>query len=271
MKDVQIARRAAVCPGLAFARDAQAHPGVHARGNRHFNRVRSLDPSLPPAFRTAFLDHFSSALARRARARNREETLLIMQLAAALATRARLHARSGLRAGAMAGCAIFKARNFYLGLDAGGGIFERELQVVTQIRAALRARTPAAPASSSAAKNVLKAEDVAKYILKFVENCSEIAGIKALSADSRVAIAVVSRALLGVGKNAVCLGRLAKQMFRLGLILGIAVGVMLQRRFAIGALDLVAGRAAPHGENFVIIFFSARWHLVFPLTLARLH
>ena len=72
-----------------------------------------------------------------------------------------------------------------------------------------------------------------------------------------MAVSVVGGALLGIGKDAVGFGRFLKLLFG-GMIARIAVGMILQREFAVGALQFLLPRAAGDAEHFVIIAFRHR-------------
>src|SRR4029077_19886508 len=98
--DVQIARRSAVRPRLAFAGDTQPRSGIDAWRDPQLNGLFALKASLPAALLAALFHNLSRTLARRACARDGEESLLIGQLAAAGARLARLNAGAFFRAGA---------------------------------------------------------------------------------------------------------------------------------------------------------------------------
>ena len=66
--------------------------------------------------------------------------------------------------------------------------------------------------------------------------------------------AVVAGTFLAVGKNGVGLAAFLEAIFRLR-IAGIAIGVVLQRQLAIGALKLLVARCAGDAENFVVVAF----------------
>src|SRR5260370_34485036 len=123
--DVQIARRPAVRRGLAFAGDPQTCSGIHAGRSPQLNGLCALKPPLPPALRATLLHNLPGALARRSRARDGEESLLIGQLTAACARLAGLNASALFRARAVAGLAVFLPRQLDLGSNSRGGFFER--------------------------------------------------------------------------------------------------------------------------------------------------
>src|SRR6185437_1841303 len=268
---VQIPGGAAIRAGFAFAGNAQAHAAIDARGNRDFDGARTLDAPLTAALHATFANHLSGSAARGARPRYGEKSLLIVQLPVPLARPARLHASSRLRSRAFARFAIFQARNFDFRFNARSRVLEGELQVITQIRAPLRAGTSAAPSAARAsAENILEAENVAEDVLKFLENRSHVAGVKYLAADSGVAVAIIRGALLRIGKDAIGFAGFAEFVLRVGFIFRIAIRMVFQRGFAIGALDLLAGGFARDFEYFVIISFGSRRHSVVSIPFREL-
>jgi hypothetical protein len=123
--DIEIARRAAVWPWLAFACDAEARAGVDAGRNAEINGSLAFDAALAAAIGAALFDNLTGALTGGASAINGEETLLIDNLAAASAGLAGDDAGSFFRAGAIARFAEFLARNADFGSDSSCGFFER--------------------------------------------------------------------------------------------------------------------------------------------------
>ena len=117
---------------------------------------------------------------------------------------------------------------------------KRDLEVVAQVGAALRAAAPAA-----AAEQIAEAEHVAEDVGEVAE-LAEHRRVEAGAAAGReltpgVAEAVVQAALLGVGEDRVRLRRFLE--FVLGrLVARIAIRVVLHRQLAVRALDLDFGR-----------------------------
>src|SRR5712664_1057743 len=164
---VQITRRPAVRPRLSFAGHTQPRSSVHAWRNPQLDGLFAFQPSLPAALLAALLHNLPGALARRARARDGEESLLIGQLTAASARLAGLNASALFRARAVAGLAIFLARQLDLSGNARGRFFERERHVITQVGAALR---PASSApTTTAAKQILEAEEISENVVEILE------------------------------------------------------------------------------------------------------
>src|SRR5215204_2042098 len=153
--DVEIARGAARAAVLAFAVDAEALPGGNARRDLRGYLPLASDATRAAAGLARLGDHLPGAPARGAGARDRQKALLETLLAAAAAGAARLGRRSCRRAGARAGLARLFAGNLDRRLGAGVGLFEQDLEVVAQIRAALRAA-----AATASAEHVAKAEQI---------------------------------------------------------------------------------------------------------------
>src|SRR5580658_9716984 len=164
--DVEIAGRAIVGGGFAFAGDTQARAGIDARWNAQLDRFFAFDAALASAIGAAFFDDLSGALACGAGARDGEETLLVGELAATAAGLAGDDAGALLRAGAVAGFAIFLARKLDFCGDASGRFFEGKRHVITQIGAALLATAGAAAAST---EKILEAEEIAENVVKIAE------------------------------------------------------------------------------------------------------
>ena len=77
------------------------------------------------------------------------------------------------------------------------------------------------------------------------------------AAESGVAVAVVDGALVGVGEHGVGFADFLEFFFRVGIV-GIAVGMKLQRELAIGALEFQLRDGAGHAQHFVVIAFCVR-------------
>src|SRR5262249_4375510 len=156
----------------------------------------------------------------------------------------------------LAGRARLLARNLDRGLGAGRGLLERDLEVVAEIGPALRAA-----AATASAEEIAEAEDVAEAAEDVLE-ADEDARIESRAAaarDAGVAESIVEAALLAIGEHRVRFGRFLERL--LGLVVArVAVGVVLQRELAIGALDLLVRRRALDAEDFVVIPFRDAAH-----------
>ena len=245
--DVEVSCRAAAHPCFAFT----LKPDLLAIGNPR----RNLDAELPLARDAPFAvagvawlrDHASGPAALGTRSRDGEESLREPDLALPLALRACGGRGPRLRAGAAAGLARFVPRNLDGGRGALGRFIERDLEVVAEIAAALRSAAPLP------AKQVAKTEHVAEDVaeVELVED-RRIEAAARSGLDARVAEAIVLAALVRVGEDGVRLGALL-EMFLGRLVAGVAVGVVLHRLLAIGALDLAVARVPRHAEDFVVV------------------
>src|SRR5258708_36317115 len=139
---VQIAMRPAIRAGFAFLRQTHTDAIIHAGWNVHFELPLLLLVTLAVTLFARCADDLAGAAALAARAPHREETLLVNDLAAAMACRASGSAGAGL--GALAAAMIAKLRARYLDLagHAENRLFELNFEVVADILAALRPRTP---------------------------------------------------------------------------------------------------------------------------------
>ena len=252
-EDVEITRRAATQTGLALAGKADAGAGFNACRDVHRKRAFLFGASGPAAGPAGVLDDLAHAGAGRAGAFDREEALLRPHLA---------HARTG-RAGdgfgptfgprAPADVAGDRGGNVDGFLNAVIGVFQRDAQVVAQVRSAL---CPAA----SAARPAAPAHEIAEQVFEHVrEGRGEIAltGPAARTPpafEGGMTIAVIGSFLVGVFQRVIgfvdflelCLGR---------RIVGIAVGVQLLGLAAVGLLQLFGRSGARHAKNFVEIAF----------------
>jgi hypothetical protein len=187
-----------------------------------------------------------------ARPRNREETLLVPDLAGAAAGGADDRLAPRRRTHALACFAGLAARNLNRRLGAARRLLERDLEVVAQVGAAAAATAPAA-----STEDVAESEDVAQAaedVLEAGEDGRVEAGRRG-AAKPGVPEAIVHVPLVAVGEHGIRLGRFLEALFR-RLVPGVPVGMELQRQFAVRALDLLFGRRALDLEHFVIIAFA---------------
>ncbi len=134
-----------------------------------------------------------------------------------------------------------------LGLGTEDGVFEFHVDIFAQVSAALRA----AAAACASAKNLSQSEEVA-------EDIAEVGGVEActsVSAQPGVTEAVVDAALVDIREHRVGFAALFEFFFRVGVV-GIAVGMELQRQFAVGALELLVGRGAGYSQHLIVVAFS---------------
>jgi hypothetical protein len=147
-----------------------------------------------------------------------------------LRTAGRRRPRGG--SGSAAFFAGLLARNLDRRLGAFGGFLERNLEVVAQIGAALRAAAPPAAAAEQIAEAEHVAEDVREVAELGEDRRIESGTAGRGGADAGVAEAVVETALLRVGEDRVGLRALLE--FFLGeLVARVAVRVKLHRQSSI--------------------------------------
>ncbi len=233
--------------------------GVDAGRDAQFDGALAFDAALAFAFEAAFFNDLSGALARRASAIDGEETLLIDHLAASAAGLAGDDAGALLRARAVAGFAIFLARDADFGGDARRRFFKAERHVVAQIGAALLT-CAAATTRAASAKEVLEAEEVPEDVVEVLENGAVKPGLPARASQTGVTVGVVDLAFLRVAQDRVGFGAFAEADFRLFFIFGIAVGMPLQGGFAVGRLDLFHRSGFADAQDFVKITLLLSTH-----------
>src|SRR4029079_13844115 len=142
--DVQVARRAAVAPGLALAGEADARALAHAGRDVHPVALGRAHGAVAVAGLAGVLDDGAGAAAAAAGLGDREQPLALRLEAAALAPRADLRRRAGLRAGAVAGRARGRGHDAQRHLGAVDRLLERVRDLGLEVGAALAARAPRA-------------------------------------------------------------------------------------------------------------------------------
>ena len=121
-------------------------------------------------------------------------------------------------------------------LGALGRLLERDLEVVAQVGAALRAARGAPPPPNMSPKPKMSPRPP-RMSSKPVKTLGSKPPVAAPPRPG-VAEAVVHVALVGVGEHRVRLGRFLELVLRL-LVAGIAVGMVLERQLAVRALDFL--------------------------------
>src|SRR5262249_53667534 len=147
---VEVAGGAAVDAGLAAARQADAVTVVDPRGDFHRQRLVLLDAAAAAAGGAGVGDHLAGAVALGAGLLDRETPLLHAHLALALAGGAGGGLGAGLGAAALAGAAFLEGGHADAGLGAARRVFQRDLEVVAQVGAAVDAGALAAAAEDVA-------------------------------------------------------------------------------------------------------------------------
>ena len=90
-----------------------------------------------------------------------------------------------------------------------------------------------------------------------IERIVEPAAAAALGKGG-VTVAIVGGAFLFVHQDVVGFAEFLEFLFRVRVV-GIFVGMKLDRELAIGALDLLAGRIALDAQDFVVIALGGHW------------
>ena len=201
------------------------------------------------------LDHLACTLTLSASACETKKALLETNLTVTVTRGAGRGSGALLRPCSSALAAGFVARNFDLFGGAEDSFFERQFQVVSEIGAALRATTtPAAP------EDVSEAEDIAEDVAEIGEHVRIKTAKAGACTHARVAESVIVCPFLRVTQDRVRFGRFFKPLFSF-FVSWIAVGVVLERQFAISAFDFLIARVARNAKDVVIVAFSVQMSL----------
>jgi len=139
------------------------------------------------------------------------------------------------------------------------GLFELQRDVFSQVRTALG---PSAPAAARA-EEIAEAEEVAENLAEVLDRGIEPRR-SSNPAYTGVTEAVVGGTFIGIRQNGISFAALFELLFRVGIV-GIAVGMELQRQFAVGAFDfLFAGSTGDSEDLVVIAFYVASWNGIVP-------
>ena len=142
-------------------------------------------------------------------------------------------------------------RNLNRRFRTPGRLLERNLQIVPEIRAALRAAATA-PAAEEIAEAEHVAQDVAQVAELREDRWVEPGASTRGGAHARVAEAIVETSLLRVGEDGVRLGALLEFLFG-ELVARVAVRMELHRQPAVRALDFGVARGLGDLEHFVVV------------------
>ena len=251
---VHISWRAAVDAGFSDSGKANAGPVFDSGRDLCVNCFLLDDAAFTPAIRARIADHAACPVARGAGASNAEKALLISDLSAAAAGAA--------TGGSLALCAA-RAVTFFakLMLSVGnlffyaeGCLFEFNSDVFPQIGAPLRTSTTC---GTTSAEEIAEPEELAKDVAKILEDGCVESATSCGRTYAGMTEAIVHFALLGIRQHGISLTALLEFFFRVRIV-GVAVGMELQRELAVGALYLLIGRPTLHTQNFVVISFYAR-------------
>ena len=122
----------------------------------------------------------------------------------------------------------------------------------------LKLRPAAPPSARAPAKDVAEAEEVAQDVAEIGELFGIEAGRRPRRAlQAGVSKAVVICAFLRIAQNRVGFGSFFELFFRF-FVPRIPIGVILERKFAVSALDFLVGGIARNSEHFVVVPFSVQ-------------
>ena len=139
------------------------------------------------------------------------------------------------------------------GFGAEEGLLEFEVEILAEIGAALN---PAA-ATATTAEHVSESEELAEDVAEILEDRRIETALGRTTVQPGMPVAVVDGPLVGIRKHGVGFADLFEFLFRVRIV-GIAVGMILQRQFAIGALEFRIGDRAGYAQHFVVVAFCVR-------------
>ena len=267
-EDVQVAARAAALTGVALARQADARAVVDAGGDLQVQGAGLADLAVAVTGRAGVGDHLARAVAAGAGPLDLEEAVGLAYAAGAVAG----GAGDGLGAGpgprAFAGLAGHGGGDVDLDLGALVGLFQADLEIIAQVRAATRSAL-LAPARLATAEGVSEgvAEDLGEDVVDVGEALLALAEAAAPAAvHAGVAEPVVGRALLIVRKDRIGLGNfleLGHRLFRAA----VAIRVMDHGQLAIGRFQTGCVDCPFDAQNLIIVTRHRALVLILPLRL----
>ena len=197
-------------------------------------------------------DHAARSLACGASTSDAEETLLIPNLPAPLAGTAGSWTFSGSRTRTLTLLAGLVAANRDFRFHAEKGFLKFERQIFAKIGAALHS---AAAAAATTAEHIAETEKLAEDVAEILEHARiESGALRSRATESSMSIAVVHGPLFRVGEDRVSLADFLEPLLRVRII-GIAVGMVLQRKLAISALQFDVSDRAGNAQNLVVVSF----------------
>jgi hypothetical protein len=249
--NVEVACRPAKLADFSRSREADAGSVFDPGGNLGVHGPLAQDSAFALALGARVGNHTAGALACRTSASDAEETLLIPDLSAAIAGAAGGWTFSGGRTRTLTILAGLVAADRDFLFHAEESFLEFEGHVFAEIGAALN---PAAAASTTA-EHIAETEELAEDVAEILEHTGiESGALRSCAAQSGVAIAVVNRSLFGVGEDGVSFADFFEPLLRVRII-RIAVGVVLQRKLAVRALEFDVSDRAGNAQNLVIVSF----------------
>ena len=186
---------------------------------------------------------------------NAEDTARIDNLTATATGRAGFGAGTRFGTRTLARLAAFRLGDGDLFLAAVGRFLEGDLHIIPEIVTPPRLRGIGPAAAKKIVENVAAAaEDFPKYLERIVKAAAVSKGAGA-TIKGRVAVLVVSGALLRVAQGFVGLAQLLELLFR-SFVARILVRMVLRRELAVCLLDFLRHDTLLYAEDFVIITFG---------------
>lgn len=251
--DVEISGWTTVRAGFALSAEANARAVFDARGHFDFNLAIAKRCPLPLAL-WAWIGHDGArSMARWTRSRDRKESLLITHLPAARATLACDWSFAGSGTRAIAGFTCFMATKLNFSGHTEGRFVELKGEVFTEVGSALRTSAASAPTKNVGAEEA--AEQIAQVEILEDGRIDSSTKPAACTAYSSVPELVIALAFVLIHEDGIGFAAFLELLFGIRVI-GIAVRMVLQREFAVRALDLAIARRAGDAEYFVIVTFG---------------
>ena len=163
-------------------------------------------------------------------------------------------ARSRLGSGASAFIADIQFSNFNFLFCAESRFLERDLHVVTQIRATLSIFAVSSDAAKKGFENSAANAAAAENFTEDIEGIVKSAAKTSTLLKRGVSEAIVSGAFVRIHQDVVGLTQFFEFFFGVRVI-RVFIRMKFYRELAISAFDLRFGRTVPNSENFVIIAF----------------
>ena len=232
---VQITRWCAVCACFAFATQANAAASVHACGHVHFQSAARAHFAVAFTFHTWVFDFHARALAGWTGLLYLENRLAYVYGATAMTGVTRHRLRTCFRARTMAHITLFIGGKSDFLFHAMRSFFQRNRQIVAQIRTLViglaRTTTAATCTTKHLAENIVDVE-----ICAATKATAESATTAHIGVNTGMTVLVVSGFFLRGGQDIVSFLNFFEFFFGF-FIVWIAVRMVFHRQFAIGFFD----------------------------------
>lgn len=253
-EDMEVASRAAIEAGLAFAADAQPEASVNPGGDVHVQFA--LNPGLPSAGTagTRFADALAGSPAPRAGLGDAKKTVGDAHLPGAAALGAYFRFGAGGRARSSAVVACFHAGESDVFLGPEGGFFQSNGQFVFEVVSGAGAAVATHPAPS-AKQYVKEIFEGALEASPSESAAGETAAAEARKRIARLAIAIILAAALGIFEHIVGPVDLF-EFFLGGFVSAGLVGMIFVGQLEVGTADFFIRRIARDAKNLIGVSLS---------------